>query len=200
MAKSRKGVLFLAVGIVALLGGIGILISGIFPFIGQFKAIAVVESPGQVRVGIEEPGTYTLWHDHYSIHNGKTVTNDVNVPSGFSYALRRESNGVIIPLAPSRAHTTLSTGSRQSVGVGTFEPNRAGSHVLEIGNPAGDQRIFSLTQGSFLSGMAKFGLNVVLGGIVMALGLVLLVLGIVFMVTNPKPDPGRQPPPPLVQG
>ncbi|MCP5116213.1 MAG: hypothetical protein GY953_35750 [bacterium] len=85
--------------------------------------------------------------------------------------------------------------------MGTFEPDKAGTYSLKVENPAGDNRVFSMTKGSFLGAAGKFVVRLVIGGIVGVIGLVLLILGIVFTVRAARrrasaQAPANYPPPP----
>lgn len=192
--------IFLIAGVLGLVAGTGMLIYSVLSLIGSFQPVAVMESPGAVQIQIDEPGVYTLWHDHDTTHNGVTVSHEPGLPPGFDYVLARDSDQFQFQLTPSRARTTLSTPGRNSVGVGTFQPDRAGSHTLHIAGPGAQSRIFSLTAGSFLGRFASFGLWIVLGVIVFLAGLLLLALGIVFMVVGPQAGAHPEPTPPGVPG
>ena len=76
----RKGVIFLIAGVLGLVAGTGMLIYSVLSLIGSFQPVAVMESPGAVQIQIDEPGVYTLWHDHDTTHNGVTVSHEPGLP------------------------------------------------------------------------------------------------------------------------
>ena len=202
MTKRALGVIFLLVGIGGMAGGILLFFSGLTHMTDTFGAVAQLESPGELKVELENAGKYTVWHDHRLMKSGKTVSNPPHLPTGMTLTLTRDVDGKVFPLTPMRGSTTLSLPDREARGVGTFVVDSSGSHTLAVTATGGENRHFSLTEGEMLSGMAQFGLRAVLACLLGFFGVVFLVLGLVFVLLRPKPKPitGDQqvPPPPPV--
>lgn len=196
MNKKGTGILFLILGFAGLVAAVMLLISGIFKMTRGFEDLSVVQSPGEVAVQIGEAQAYTLWHDYRTMHDGSTVLNPPALPGGFTFILVRDSDGVEFALDPTRSNSRISSPKRDAVEVGTFAPSMPGPYTLRVSCTGAEARIFSLSEGNILGGMAQFGLRTVLACLLGFLGLVLLILGIVFMLLKPK----AKPPPSPLQG
>ena len=193
MKRKHKGVLLLTLGILALSAALTVLFAGLSSFMQQFKSVAVLASPGTVSVEIEEPGVYTLWHDHRTAHRHGGVHHHPELPPGFTFTLVREFDQKELILDPARSRSTISTPSRDAIAVGTFLPDVPGPHTLKISSANGEHRNFSLTEGSFLSGMARLAVALVISALLGLAGILLVVVGIVLLATTPKSHPAPRP-------
>lgn len=199
MSRKQLGVLLVTAGSLAVLGALGLVFFAVRGFVTSMKPLVVVESPAEVEVVIEEADTHTLWHDHRTVVNGRSVNHDPDLPSGFRFALQRGDDRKAFPLQPPTSTATYSSPNRESVAVGAFLPTRPGSYTLQIDHP-NEQRVFSLTRGSFLQSMGRFAVQIVLTVALSLVGVVLLIIGIVRLATSSKtpssPSVPSPPPPP----
>jgi hypothetical protein len=207
MAHKRGAVVTLVTGAVCILAGVTLGISSLFPLAHQFEPLATLQSPGSLEIVIADAGPHTLWHDRRTTFESTAHDNPATLPPDFTFRLTRSGTGSdgepAITLDPVAGQYNVTFGRRQSVAVGTFDLATPGRYLLEVTNPSGDARIFSLTRGSFLHGLAASGVRIALGLILGVGGLVLLVLGIVFLArgagarTGPPSAPSFPPPPPV---
>lgn len=200
MARKQKGLILLIVGVVGIVAAIGLCVASIFPIMSQFQQVVVLESPGDTQIAIERPGTYTVWHDYRTYHEGNLIAHPETLPAGFTIQLVSSDGSDTVTMTPTAINETLSINDRQSVAVGSLEVKKKGAYTLKAFNDAEDKRVFSLTEGSFLGSMGKFGLRLALGLAAGALGVTLFIIGLVLMLTGRKtPPPSQQlpPPPPL---
>ena len=139
--KKRSGMILLSLGILCLAGAIGSIAFGVVGFIDKLKPVATIQAPGEATFHIDQPGTYTLWHDYSSRHGGSLHQYDHRPPAGFVYELTRQDDARAIPFAPlPGSHTqTMSSGQRESFGLGSFELTTTGDYTLRAANPTGDQ-------------------------------------------------------------
>jgi hypothetical protein len=194
MARNRGGVVALLIGIACTLAGLVLGVTSILPLMTQFDPLTVVESPVTVELEIRTPGPHTLWHDHKTSHEDRAISNPETLPDGFEFALVRKRDGERLALVALKDAKSVRLATRDSIPLGTFDAREAGPYTLAIENPAGDQRVFSLTEGSLFKGVARFGVRIIIGLILGIGGLVLLVLGIVFMVRGPQASRPAAPP------
>ena len=134
-----------------------------------------------------------MWHDHRTVHNGTTHNHPPELPTGLSFSLVRDFDQRKFPLDPSRSRSTVSTPRREAVAVGSFNPDLPGQYTLHVEAAGNDQRIFSLTQGSFLSGFGHLAFYLVLASVLGLVGVVLVIVGIVFLATGSGPGPAPRP-------
>lgn len=151
--------------------------------------LAVIEAPGSVIFPIEEAGTVSLWHNYKDVQNGKTVNNDVELPSGYRFELKKLGSITPETFVRSSMHTNFSSNNASKSGLGTFEVFSPGDYELTVTAPPGQIRVISLSKGAMMEGFGKIlgfaGVAIVLG----LLGVVTLVLGIVFVIAKPKSPP-----------
>ena len=195
MTKSKRGLVLLIAGVVLILGGSILAVASFAPMAKQMRTVATVQSPGEIELRVPEAGVYTLWHDHRTSFAGNPVHNSRQVPSDFTYQLQHESDGSEVILQASNVTETVDFPSRQAVAVGRFEVPARGTYLLRIENPDGDQRVFSVTEGSFFESMFRFATLLLLGGVLGLGGLAMAIVGIVFLASSSKP-PYRPPAPP----
>ncbi|MGJ8725451.1 MAG: hypothetical protein ACSHYB_12910 [Roseibacillus sp.] len=153
------------------------------------SSLAVVEAPGSAIFEIEEAGVVSLWHNYEVFQGGKTVSNDSQLPGGYSFELRPLGSAATLPFKATGMNTNFTSPSVSKTGLGTFEVSSPGDYELTVTAPAGQNRIISLSEGTMMSGFGKIfgivGVAIVLG----LIGLVTLVLGIVFIIAKPKSRP-----------
>lgn len=196
--KKRTGVIILVLGFLGLIGAAISVVSGVMGFVDQLKPVALVEAPGAVDFRIDEPGVYTLWHDHTSSHGGTTHRNPRDLPPGFTFTLTHLDTGqpATFKALGSSTTQTMNTTDRESAGLGTFQATGSGAYRMEAANPAGDQRFFSLTQGSFLASFGSFGASFGIAALLGLLGTGCLIAGFIGVLAGRKTPPVVSPPPP----
>jgi hypothetical protein len=148
--------------------------------------LAKVEAPGSAIFPIEEVGTITLWHNYQDFHNDKVVNHDASLPSGYGFELREMGSSATVPFSPSRGNLNVSGLKVSKAGVGTFAVPKAGDYELTVTAPIGQERLISLSEGSFAESFGNiFGkmLGAIIAGI---LGFSTLILAIIFLVTTSK--------------
>lgn len=197
MANQRGGLIALLIGVVSIIAAFVFGIASVVPLVSQFEPVSRLQSPGQAPIEVSEPGILTLWHDYRTSFDGQSIRNPEKLPGGFEFVLLNTTTAARYQLETIKARTTISLPDRESLAVGTFSLEEAGTYQLEILAPAGEERVFSVTEGSLFSGMAKFGVRLAIALILGLGGLVLLILGIVFMVRRSPPPAASQAPPPL---
>lgn len=185
MNRKTLGIIFLLSGTLLFVGG---LMAGISSFLGMMNGldpIAEFKSPAETTVEITQPGTHTLWLDH-RYHTGKTVEQTgTNLPPDFTFTLTGPTEALFTPIK-SGSSQTVTTNTRESLALGSFEVNTTGTYTLRGSNPASDPYRFSLTQGAFLEHLGGFVGKAFLWGILAFIGLVLAVIGIIMMILKGK--------------
>ena len=180
----RTGAILLVLGILCLGGAAGTIVLGVIGFVDSLKPVVTVESPGTATFHLDQAGVHPLWHDYSTSHGSHNHHHDQRPPSDFVYELTRLDDGRAIPFTPLPAsHTqTMSTTQRESFGLGSFEVPSPGDYELRAANPAGDQRFFSLTSGSFLGTLGPFGASIGLTALLALAGLILSITGLIGLL------------------
>ncbi|MFP4496904.1 MAG: hypothetical protein ACLFQV_01735 [Vulcanimicrobiota bacterium] len=144
--KVNIGLIILA-GLI-LIGGIGFFAYNIFTGIQKVeKGMSRVEAPGEATVVLEKTGTYTVFHEYVSNHNGR-VYNVQNLPP-FKMVLQKNSQ--IIETRPANMSSNYNIGGRSGRAVLQFSINEPGTYkVVTTYEGDGPATIFSITQ-SFMS-------------------------------------------------
>ncbi len=196
--KKRTGVIILVIGVLCMIGAVVSVAVGVMGFVDDLKPVTIVEAPGGTEFQVDEPGTYTLWHDYSNWHDGSFHHYDRQLPPGFTFTLTHLDSGRIAPFTPLGSSTTqtMNAGQRESVGLGTFQAADSGPHKLEASNPASDQRFVSLTQGSFMSSFGSFGASFGIAALLGIVGIALLIAGFIGVLAGRKRQSAGSPPPP----
>jgi hypothetical protein len=191
MNRKTIGLIVLISGVLLMCGGLMTVVSGFMGMMAALEPVAALKSPGEVEVQITEPGTYSLWYDQ-TYRDGPHTEEYGSYRGGFTFQMESTTPGGGInptfnPLGPGRSQT-LSTGSRESSGLGSFEINTSGTYTLHASNPNPEAETyrFSLTQGSFLAHVGGFFGRTFLFGILAFLGFALTIGGVLMMVLRRK--------------
>lgn len=182
--------LLLGVGLVIGAGALGVL--GLRSTMDSFKPTATLAAPGQLEIELPAGDTYSLWHDHVTFHDGRSVRHPQALPHGYGFSLENLDRPIPVPFTPASGNMTMNVNNRQSVLVGSFEVAVPGSYRLTASQPDGEERIFSLTQGTFGRTFGAIG-RVFLAGLLAFLGLALGVTGLLLVLLG-----RRKPQPPAV--
>lgn len=192
--KGRSiGFILLLLGVVMLLGGGAFAVLGVRATMESFHPVATLAGPGEVEVELPKGDTYSLWHDHSTFHNGRSVRHPQALPHAYSFSLENLDRPIPVPFTPASGSMTMSVNNRESVLVGNFEVAVPGRYALSATQPEGEERIFSLTQGTFGKTFGAIG-GVVLAAMLGFLGLALAVTGLILvLVARKKPQPPAVP-------
>ena len=106
--------------------------------------LAVVEAPGSAFFEIEEAGEVSLWHNFEDFRGGRTVNNDRQLPSGYSFELKELGSSTAIPFMVSKMDSTYTSPSVAKTGLGMFMVTSPGDYELTVTAPPGQERIISL--------------------------------------------------------
>lgn len=87
-------------------------------------------APGSVSFEAAVPGTYTLWHEHRTVFEGRSWNGEPKLPGGMSFRLRAPS-GEQLPMELSGS-STWNTGGTERVSVGQFELSETGRYELAV--------------------------------------------------------------------
>lgn len=185
MTRRTLGFILLLFGLVLMIGAGAFAVGGIKSTVRSFQSLTTFAGPGQAEVQLAEDGTYTLWHDNITWHDGTSVNHPPALPAGYSFYLENLDTGTVIPRSPTAGNMTKTINNTESSRVGSFEVPVPGPHRLVAENPGGEVRIFSLTQGSFGQAFRGIGRTIVCG-LAGFLGLALVVTGILLMLFSRK--------------
>ena len=185
MNRRSIGFILLLFGLLLMIGAGILAVGGIRNTVKSFQSLVTLAGPGEAEVLLEETGTYTLWHDNITFHNGVSVNQPPALPAGYSFHLENLDTGTVIPRSPTSGSMTRTVNNRESSRVGSFEVPDPGPHRLVAENPGGEVRIFSLSQGTFGQAFKGIG-QTVLCGFVGFLGLALVVTGVILMPVGRK--------------
>ncbi len=207
MSRKQLGFLALLLGLALIIGATLFGVRGILGAIKGFDPVATVASPESIELTITEPGTFTLWHDHQTWHNGRSVSHPPTLPGGFTFDLITASKATApeaeesprsatslpgipdpVPFKPlsSGSTQTLSINSRQAVAVGAFDIAAAGTYRFTPHNPAGDVRVFSLSKGEFMDSLTGTIGRGLLAAVLGLLGFALAITGILMLTLGRK--------------
>jgi hypothetical protein len=121
---SRIGYFLAAILLLAGLGGAGYLVWSGLSGIGS--AIVRVVVPGSGEMTLDEPGTYTIYHETESIIDGRVSS--VATIDGLSVTVTEVSGGGAIPVTAPGMHATYTIGGHSGVSVLAFDIARPGRY------------------------------------------------------------------------
>jgi hypothetical protein len=111
------------IGAMALAAFVAILFNGIA---GMGDALQQMLGPGRIEISLEEPGTYTVFHEHESIFEGQYYSSP-EIVSGLTVRVRAVENGETIRVKAPNVSTNYAVSGRSGVGIFEFnivEPGR----------------------------------------------------------------------------
>ncbi len=162
---------------------------------GIEEKLTRVVVPGEETITLTEAGTYTVFHEHQSVVDGKTYSNPPTL-EGLTVTLTSEDSGVAIPLSSATASSNYDLGSKSGVGVGQFEISAPGQYVLSASYAPGQdgpEVVLTLVPG-FMGGLAGtiFGAFAsCFGSLALAVILTIVILVKRFRSASP---PAAEPP------
>jgi hypothetical protein len=111
------------IGAMALTAFVAILLNGIA---GMGDALQQMLGPGQIEITLEEPGTYTVFHEHESIFEGQYYSSP-EIVSGLTVRVRSLDSSDAIRVEAPNVSTNYAVSGRSGVGIFEFnivEPGR----------------------------------------------------------------------------
>jgi len=114
-------------------------------------------APGEATITIEDPGSYTVFHEYRSSFEGKVFSGPTTLPG---MNIQMVGPGGVTPVV--RASTTDFTynfGSSAGYAVGSIEIERAGEYNVRSAytSGSGDEVVLALGRGKFLSAFLSVG-------------------------------------------
>jgi hypothetical protein len=145
--------------------------------LGIADELIQVVVPGETELTLEEPGTYTIFHEQRSVVGDRLYVSD-NI-SGLRIVVKSATTGNAIPIAPTAASQTYSFGSRSGKSAFAFnipEPGRYRLVAAYDDGRAEPQAVLTIGHG-FLAGL----MIIILGSLAivfacMAVAVVLVVV------------------------
>lgn len=167
----------LLLGIILLLvGGLAIPAGILIPAFEAPNEEVTFETPGAASLDVRSPGRFYLWHDYRTIHDGRQVVRDENLPDGMSFSVKR-ADGPKIPLQP-RANITTEMSGSASRSIGYVEVERPGTLQIEVRGGDEQIRVMSFERARFRLIAGAVGLSLLSLAVLGTAGVVLIVLGI----------------------
>ena len=111
------------IGAMALVAFVAILFNGIA---SMGDALPQMLGPGQIEISLDEPGTYTVFHEHESIFEGQYYSSP-EIVSGLTVRVRYKDSGETIKVAAPNVNSNYAVSGRSGVGIFEFdivEPGR----------------------------------------------------------------------------
>ena len=111
------------IGAMALVAFVAILFNGIA---SMGDALLQMLGPGQIEISLDEPGTYTVFHEHESIFEGQYYSSP-EIVSGLTVRVRYKDSGETIKVAAPNVNSNYAVSGRSGVGIFEFdivEPGR----------------------------------------------------------------------------
>lgn len=144
--------------------------------------------PGSYELVIEEPGTYTIFHEYQTTIDGKYYDNDEDI-SGMSIILENKADGSIIELrAP--ANSNYSYNGRQGTSVAAFKVREPGTYILsaEYENGQGPDVVLTVSEDFVKSIMLSLG-SIFAGIGFVILSIISFIVILIIRITRKKQTP-----------
>lgn len=176
------GAVILFIGLVILVGGA---VPGIIALLGSMNDGQQFAAPGDYIMHIDEPGSYTIWHETSGVFQGQ-VHSSRRLPSGMQIEVVHEQSGEQIPVRSSTSGSvTIGSTERRSLAV--FQADRPGDYRIrahdaeQVADGAGGVRaVLFVGPEFFVTFIGAIGLIICsgsLGMIVMMGGIIIIVIG-----------------------
>jgi hypothetical protein len=144
---------------------------------GSAERMIRVLVPGETEIRLNEPGTYTIFHEHQSTFEGR-VYNVENI-SGLEITVRPSVGGAALPLKGGTA-TNYSVGSRSGRSLFQFEVTASGAYRVAGTYPTGRQQpqtVLAIDRG-FVGEL----LLTIFGGLAIAFGSMAIAIVMIVVV------------------
>jgi hypothetical protein len=131
MDDSKSSVGGYVVGALLILGGVVWFVFGLFGDISSITdGMVPLEGPGVFDVELQERGTWTVFHEHRTVIDGKSLSSEP-YPDGLEFRLESaEGQGVNVRAASSNG--TYSFGSREGSSMFEFDVHTPGAYVVSV--------------------------------------------------------------------
>ena len=105
----------------------------IYSFQTWDRGVSRVLIPGEHELELTETGSYTIFHEYRSQHNGSVFSNSEGVPG--LVCVVRDPQGQSLPIDTPLGTQTYSLGSYSGQAIFTFEADSPGTYVLDAHYP-----------------------------------------------------------------
>ena len=178
-----------AVSAIVLVGGL--VVAGLVLFSrlkGLGDELRQVMMPGEAELSLDRSGTYTIFHEHESIVEGRYYSSPEAI-AGLAVRMTSGASGAPVELRAPPVRATYSFGGRSGVSIFSFEIDRPGSYRISAGYPDArtEPRIVLTIGRGFVGGLVK----TILGTIGIAFG-TLAISGTFAVVTFVKRRQARR--------
>lgn len=112
----------------ALAGAVGMIAFMLPRLLGMADALIQVVVPGDLELSLEEPGTYTIFHEHHSVIGDRLYVSK-NI-SGLRVLVTALSTGKEVPISSTAASQTYSIGGRSGASAFAFKISEPGRYRL----------------------------------------------------------------------
>jgi hypothetical protein len=159
----------------------GMALFGLFLFMrlmgltGELQQVVV---PGEAELVLDEPGSYTIFHERESVVDGRYYSSPEEI-SGLEVRVVSSATGAPVQLEAPGASTTYSLGGRAGVSIFSFTIEKPGRYHLSAGYPGGveggqlvlavghgfGRKLVETILGGVGIGFASFALAVTIAGV-----------------------------------
>ncbi len=157
--------------LIAIAGWVGMAVLIVARLSGSADRMIRAVVPGEIELRLNEPGTYTIFHEHHSTYEGR-VYNVESIPP-LEITLRSRTSGAVVPLKDTIT-STYSVGSRSGRSLYQFEVTTPGAYQLAASYATGRRQpetVLSIDRGFVGDLLLTIGgsLAMALGGMVIAI-------------------------------
>lgn len=193
MKRSLKLPLYFGLAAVFAAVAISVGVSQLRAAADENQTLLTWEAPGSGTFSIAEAGRVAIWHDHRTFHNGTSVNEAPELPSGVTISMVLADSNQVIPFIGGRSTQTINSGSVAKQSVGSFDLPRGGDYQVTATFPPGETRILSVTDGGLGAVIKHITIGLGSAFLLSLVALVFLILGVLAIFKKPTPNP-----PPLI--
>lgn len=144
--------------------------------------------PGSYELSIEEPGTYTIFHEYRTNIDGKYYETDEEI-SGLSLVLENEADGSMIELSSS-GNSQYGNNGREGVSIASFRAKEPGTYILSAQYEDGQGPDVVLTISKDFVKSLLFGIGSVIAGIgFIVLSFISFIVVLLLRITRKNQTP-----------
>lgn len=144
--------------------------------------------PGSYELIIEEPGSYTIFHEYRTNIDGKYYDTDEDI-SGLSLVLENEVDGSVINLTSS-GYSHYSNFGREGVSIASFRIKEPGTYILSAQYEDGQGPDVVLTISKDFVKSLLFGIGSMIAGIgFIVLSLISFIVVLLIRITRKNQTP-----------
>lgn len=166
------------IGAMALVAFVAILFNGIA---GMGDALQQMLGPGRIEVTLDEPGTYTVFHEHESIFEGQYYSSP-EIVSGLTVRVRSLDGGETIRVEAPSISSNYAISGRSGVGIFEFNIIEPGRYRITAayGNGQATPQVVLAIGHDFMGGLMAtiFG---AIGVMMVGAGLVISIAVVTFV-------------------